>query len=94
MNSLEDITHYEETADLIRTSVEDLESAHIPVTITSIHQNLEGRVALSDIREVAPEMYGSIPETLVACSGCIGQWCKTQEAICVPDTTLFEQGGN
>lgn len=88
MNNLADREHYEEVADLIRTSVESLESAHIPVTIISIHRNLEGRVDLSDIREVAPEMYGSIPETLIACSGCKGEWCKG----CVPDTSLFEEG--
>lgn len=94
MNTYADSEHYEEVADLIRTSVESLESAHIPVTITGIYRNLGGRVDLPDIREVAPEMYGVIPETLVTCCGCIGGWCKTQEALCVPDTALFEQEGN
>lgn len=90
MSSIADSQHYEVTSDLIRTTVEALEEANLPVTLTSIHKDLEGRVTLSDIREIAPDMYGVIPETLVSCSGCIGQWCKTQEAMCVPDTALFE----
>lgn len=94
MNTYQEYEHYEETSDLIRTSVEALENANIPVTVTGIHRDLEGRVSLSDIREIAPDMYGVIPETLVDCSGCIGHWCKTQEAMCVPDTLLFEQEGS
>ncbi len=77
---------YEERTDTLRTSVESLEASHIPVTITSIHQSLEGRFSLSEVRELAQELYGYVPETVVSCSGCPGGWCKG----CVPDASLFE----